>query len=210
MIKNSLSISLSLISIYILLIIIPYNLNLSINKNRSKEINKTKQELPIIKLVHFGPFDKEDKEDKEDEEDEEQKQKDEEMKKNLTSKINEMQRKIVDVDNEISKRKIYIIFLSIITFILFIMLIIYSSIKCFVLCTKKNETVYRVSELNRFGEVYIDDSVEEKNNNKSLMRSDNYGAPRLANDKNNSNTFNPDTNYIDKNLYKPYSSRELH
>ena len=210
MIKNSLSISLSLISIYILLIIIPYNLNLSINKNRSKEINKTKQELPtkqglqILKLVHFGPFDKEEEEDEE-----EQKRKDE-IRQNLTIKISEMQKKIDDIDNDISKRKIYIIFLSIITFILFIMLIIYSSIKCFVLCTKKNETVYRVSELNRFGEVYIDDSVEEKNNNKSLMRSDNYGAPRLANDKNNSNTFNPDTNYIDKNLYKPYSSRELH
>ena len=205
MIKNSLSISLSLISIYILLITIPYKINLPIDQSRPKEINKTKQGLQILKLVHFGPFDKE-----EEEEDEEEQKRKDEIRQNLTIKISEMQKKIDDIDNDISKRKIYIIFLSIITFILFIMLIIYSSIKCFVLCTKKNETVYRVSELNRFGEVYIDDSVEEKNNNKSLMRSDNYGAPRLANDKNNSNTFNPDTNYIDKNLYKPYSSRELH
>ena len=210
MIKSSLSISLSLISIYILLIIIPYKLNLPINKSRPKEINYTKQGLQILKLVHFAPFDKEDEDFNEDkEDDEEQNQKEKEIISNLTSKIDEMHKKIEDVDNEISKRKIYIIFLSIISFLLFIMLIVYSSIKCFVLCTKKNETVYRVSELNRFGEVYIDDSVEEKNNNKSLMKSDNYGAPQLANDKNNSNTFNPD-HYIDTNLYKPYSSKELH
>ena len=205
-------ISFYLICIYFLITIIPCKLSSPINKNRAKILNIIKEKFPGAnnKLKYFmKEHEKEhDKDEDEEEEEERDERHDEEMRKNLTDQIHELYDKIDDLDNKIYKRKIVIIFLGIVIFILFIILIIYFSIKCFVLCTKQPN--FRESYINRFGEVYIDENGEEKNN-KSIIQITNYGAPKIASDKINSDenkTFNPD-NYIDKNLYKPYSSTEL-
>ena len=96
------------------------------------------------------------------------------------------------------------------------MIIIYSSIKCYILCTKKNIIEYRVSDLseNKLGQVYIDDNGEEKMDNFMKKNNDESEAPIYPNNNSvkNVSTFNPD-NYRapdeDKNLYKPYNSEEI-
>ena len=135
---------------------------------------------------------------------------------NLTNQIRELDDKIDDLNKEITKRKIYIAFLAIVTIILFLMIVIYSSIKCYILCTKKHLKNYRVSYIseNRLGEVYIDENGEERISVSMKKINDECEAPIYSNmhNQNNYSTFNPD-NYKaseeDKNLYKPYSNEDF-
>jgi hypothetical protein len=136
--------------------------------------------------------------------------------------IEEYEKKKQDLILDIQKGKIIIIFLSILAGILFIIIIIYGSIKCFMLCSKKNYDDYRLSKIsiNKLGEVYIDESIQDKENKNFVKNVNNYGAPVNANNNNSDNnsrkkkieTFNPD-NYNfsneDKRLYKPYKSEEI-
>ena len=122
------------------------------------------------------------------------------------------------LNNEISKSKMYIIFLSISAVILFLIIVIYSSIKCYILCTKNNIGEYRVSDIsaNRLGEEYIDENGEERMNKMSIKNIDDCAdAPINTNNKSKNvqlNTFNPD-NYTyssqDKKLYKPYNNEDI-
>ena len=134
---------------------------------------------------------------------------------NLTIQIKEFDDKINDLNTEITKSKIYIAFLSVLAVILFLMLVIYCSIKCYILCSKKSTIDYQVSDLsdNKLGEVYIDENGEEKTNN-FMSNNDECEAPIYHNNNNvkNVSTFNPD-NYRapaeDKNLYKPYNNEDI-
>ena len=125
---------------------------------------------------------------------------------------------IKSLNAEISKHKIYIIFLSILASILFLIIVIYSSIKCFILCTKKDIPEYRVSDIstNRLGEVYFDENGEERISKMNLKNIDDCAdAPIYANNKSKNaqiNTFNPDNcmySSQDKKLYKPYSNEDI-
>ena len=125
---------------------------------------------------------------------------------------------IKSLNAEISKYKIYIIFLSILASILFLIIVIYSSIKCFILCTKKDIPEYRVSDIstNRLGEVYFDENGEERISEMNLKNIDDCAdAPIYANNKSKNaqiNTFNPDNcmySSQDKKLYKPYSNEDI-
>ena len=134
--------------------------------------------------------------------------------------IEEYEKKKQDLNLDIQKGKIIIIFLSILAGILFIIIIIYGSIKCFLLCSKKNYDDYRLSKIsiNKLGEVYVDESIPDKENKNFVKSVNNYGAPENANNNDNNSrkkkkeTFNPD-NYNfsneDKLLYKPYKSEEI-
>lgn len=132
---------------------------------------------------------------------------------NLTMLLNEQ-------DLEIHKAKIYIILLGILGFILLLVLIIYSSIKCYILCSSKRdaETDYLISkiDLKKLKEVYMSKNGEGQFRQSSNNNSVNFGAPALSNNiinnKSQNNTFNPD-NFIpseqDKKLYKPYNNEEI-
>ena len=240
--KNKLILKNNIIILYIFLILLPYILNININdeniKNKEK-IDMIKKKVSLLEYFendrdgnkkknrtddrppnpevkddwNFGPDEGGPDDDDYDAEEKE------ELKRNLTEEIHKYDEEINRLNNEIYKRKIYIIFLSILAVILFLMIIIYSSIKCYILCTKKNVQEYRVSNLNfnRFGEVYIDDNGEERISKMSSknLNDDCADAPIYSDKKSNNNqvnTFNPD-NYIyssqDKKLYKPYNIEEM-
>ncbi len=236
--KNKLILKNNIIILYIFLILFPYILN----KNINDEIIKNKEKIDMIKkkvsLLEYFENDRDGNKKRNrtddrppsnpqvednwdsgpDDEDIDPEEKDE-LIRNLNDEIHKYDEEIKRLNNEISKRKIYIIFLSILAVILFLMIIIYSSIKCYILCTKKNVQEYRVSNLNinRFGEVYIDDNGEERISKMSSknLNDDCADAPIYSNKKNNNNqvnTFNPD-NYIyssqDKKLYKPYNIEDM-
>ena len=234
-----------IILLYILTIIVPCNLSKYINKNNkiivdiihhkkyfSEFTKNTKNYINInfdkdkekdidIKDPPFAPFplNKTEKDDDKhshdhdnifDDDDD-----DEKMREEIFSQIRDLDDKIDDLNREITKRKIYVAFLGIITIILFLILVIYCSIKCYILCTKKHHQNYRVSYIseNKLGEVYIDENGEEKFN-LSIKNRDESEAPIYSNNNygNNVSTFNPD-NYKgsdeDKNLYKPYKSEDI-
>ena len=138
---------------------------------------------------------------------------------NLNSQINNITSLIDQQQVEIKKKQIYLVLLGILSLILLIIIIIYSSIKCYILCSSKrdNETDYLISKLslNKFGQVYIGENGEEKFKDSINYNSNNYGAPIYSNNNiniNQYNTFNPD-NYIpseeDKKLYKPYNNEDI-
>ena len=111
------------------------------------------------------------------------------------------------LNNEISKSKIYIIFLSISAVILLLIIVIFGSIKCYILCTKNNIGEYRVSDIsaNRLGEEYIDENGEERMSKKSIKNIDDCAdAPININNKSKNvqlNIFNPD-NYTNSSQDK--------
>ena len=205
------------ISIFILTILIPFYSNYSAN-----EINI----LNKNRLLKFNNHRLKVGEDKEEKEREryyrgKKEEREEEEKRNTTEliiKIEEFEKKKQDLTINIQKDRIMIIFLSILAGILFIILVIYTSIKCFLLCSKNSFYDYRLSKIsiNKLGEVYIDESIRDKDNNYYGKKISNYGAPINANNNNDKNskkeTFNPD-NYSasneDKKLYKPYKTEEL-
>ena len=129
----------------------------------------------------------------------------------------DLKEKIDELNTKIGKSNIYIIFLSILAFILFLLLVIYSSIKCYILCSKKVVQDYRVSDLsmNKLGGVYNDVNQEDKFKSNISNNSNDYDAPIYANNKknnSNANTFNPDkfiASNEDKNIYKPFKNEDI-
>ena len=206
------------------------------NNNINININKDKDKDKDIKYPYFRPKpsnkteedDKDDNDDKDDDDrpnhdhdhdpifNEEEEERRRQERNNLTTQIGEFESKINDLNTEIAKSKIYIAFLSVITVILFLMLVIYCSIKCYIICSKKNTLDYRVSDLsdNKLGEVYIDENGEDKMDNFMSKNNDECEAPIYSNNNSEKNvsTFNPD-NYRapieDKNLYKPYNNEDI-
>ena len=134
--------------------------------------------------------------------------------KNLSMYFFYLKKELDTLNNDITKNKIYMVFNAFITGVLFLIIVIYSSIKCFLLCTKRREQDYGLSYLtDKLGELYIED-IEEKKKKKEEKLKD-YDAPSSVNKKNKKkkrNTFNPD-NYKssdeDKILYKPYKSEDI-
>lgn len=244
--KNSrIQIKKNIIIIYILTVLIPYNLNKK--NNKIIDIIKQKKYLSqFLKDEYFTkynldnsidedkdtkgpnifpfPFPSNKTEDDDNPHDHdhddiyEEQERRRQARNNLTNQIKEIDNKIDDLNTEITKSKIYIIFLSVLTIILFIILIIYSSIKCYILCTKKSLMDFAISILDesKLGEVYIDENVEEEEKiNGSTSKNKNEGEAPIYSDNNsnrNISTFNPD-NYKgsdeDKNLYKPYSNEDI-
>ena len=174
--------------------------------------NKTEKEKEDDKYdyEHDKIFDDDDDDDDEEEEEKRRQERD-----NITNQIRELDDKIDDLNRKITKRRIYVIFLAIITVILFLMVVIYCSIKCYILCTKKHLKNYRISYIkgNNLGEAYIDENGEERINFSMENSNDECEAPIYSsNNGMYGSTFNPD-NYKasdqDKNLYKPYNSEEI-
>ena len=225
---NQLIFSYSLIFIYILGCLIPFQYNQPLPK---QNLNLTEQEN--IKnnskyLKDNGDNDGNDK--KEDfREDNNRDKYDEGKNKNNTDffdekELEKLNSQLKDLDSLIKeqefvcrKNKIYLILLIILASILFLVIVIYSSIKCYILCSSKRdiEADYLISKisLNKFGQVYMsenDDEKFKKSNNDNLA---DYGAPIYANNNNNQyNTFNPDNcipSEQDKKLYKPYNNEDM-
>lgn len=137
--------------------------------------------------------------------------------KKLIEQIGDLSEEIDRINTEISKRKIYIIFFSVICAILFLFLVIYSSIKCFILCTKRYEPIYRISYVNSSQCLAVSMAeYEESKIDSKEPKSEDYDAPIHASVKSNKkkkyNTINPDkykSTKEDKDLYKPYNSEDF-
>ena len=131
----------------------------------------------------------------------------------LLKKISKIE--VDTLNNDITKNKIFIVFNAFITGVLFLIIVIYSSIKCFLLCTKRREHDYNLSLLtDKLGELYVDD-YEKVKQKKTKKKSRDYDAPSSVNNKKKmkkKTTFNPD-NYKssdeDKILYKPYKREDI-
>ena len=206
---KKLSNSFFFITLYILILLVPLYQNNSMN-----EINSLIKKIVNKNIYKFY---------KDKNSIEEDKKKDDKgpppKEDNTTSiEIENCTKRIQELNINIEKTKIIIIVLSILSAILFLIIVIYSSIKCYIVCSRKNISDYRVSNLsiNKLGEVYIDESVHDKDNNNFGKKINNYGAKINASNNNVKNskkeTFNPD-NYSasneDKKLYKPYKTEEL-
>lgn len=197
--------------LYIIIILILFQSANSINKENKKSLNLKRRILYLNKLKEKDKNNINDKDQKK-EEDEKRNdrgndEKDKKVKDELFKNITEYYKKIDDLNTEIFKSKIIIIFLSVFTVVLFLVIIIYSSIKCFILCTNKIISDYQVSDINsnKFGEVYFEESGEESFGKKE--RNDNGAPINAANDNKQYDTFNPDN--FDKKLYKPYKGEDL-
>jgi len=206
MIKNHIKFSNYFIFFLLLLVIIPYHINKKIFDLNQKTINLYQQYKYLYKskFNYKNDYNYKDPPPKEDDD------------KNYTYS-KEMEEKINELNTKIQKSNIYIIFLTILAFILFLLLVIYGSIKCYILCTNKNIQDYRVSEIgmNKLGDVYLDGNGDNQLSKTIDNNSNDYDAPIYANNKKSNaqnNTFNPDK-YIasneDKNLYKPFKNEEI-
>ena len=135
--------------------------------------------------------------------------------KNLSMYFFYLKNEVDTLNNDITKNKIFIVFNAFITGVLFLIIVIYSSIKCFLLCTKRREHDYNLSLLtDKLGELYVDD-YEKVKQKKTKKKSRDYDAPSSVNNKKKmkkKTTFNPD-NYKssdeDKILYKPYKREDI-
>ena len=201
---NKIAITNYIIIIYFLLLIFPPNLNKYINKENNKNIDKINKKNITTQYL-YPPYD--------DDEDEQRR----EQIKNISDQITLYEDKIRSLKTQNLKYKIYIIILGIASFLLFILIVIYSSIKCYILCTKKDIPEYRISDVvtNKFGEEYIDDSRMERMNKSIEKNIDDGEAPIYANNRNRKmkkTTFNPDnclSSSQDRKLYKPYNIDEI-
>lgn len=193
-----------------------YSININFDKDKDKDIGIKDRYLEIFtqkkmekENVNHNP----DHDNKFSDDEEEERRRQEIF--NITTQIRELDDKIDVLNTEITKRKIYAIFLGILTIILFLMLVIYCSIKCYIICTKKHLEKYRVSYIceNKLGEVYIDENGEEQLNF-SMKNKDECEAPiySKSNIGQNFSTFNPDyykASDGDINLYKPYNNEDI-
>jgi len=202
---NLFSISYILFSLYILGILIPFNQNIILFKNSQKELKL----YSYINNLGYGnsrrrkpPY-----EDWDDDDEWER----QEM-KNLTDQIKILKEQKLDQEQKIRNSIFYLVLLGILGFILLLVIIIYCSIKCYILCSAPKNTDYIISKLslNHLGEVYIGENGELRykqsiNRNSASPLSANSGETRY-------NTFNPD-NFIsseeDKKLYRPYDKEDI-
>ena len=214
--KNIMRIKDNIIIIFILLILFVYifSMNIVEEKNNNKEIfNLLKEKSYLFESFEndradekWGPFSPSDDFCEE---------KEEQFSQNNGNEQFDIE--IRRLNNEISKRKTYIIFLSISAAILFLIIVIYSSIKCFILCTKRYEPIYRISYVNSSQCLAVSMAeYEEKKIDNKESKSEDYEAPNHASVKNNKKqkykTINPDkykSTKEDKDLYKPYNSEDF-
>lgn len=227
---NIFSLSYFIFGLYIFKILIPLHQSKSVlRENYSRELNfiSNKKNVKyndsnIRKIIN------EDKDDGDYTDDIDDKEKDpknkewedEKMKeeiKNLTDGLNSLRSQKSEQDREIAKATLYLVLLSILAFILLLVIIIYSSIKCYILCSSARNVDNLISRmsLNHLGEVYIDVNDDEKFKQSSNYNSAmNYDAPISADSgsEKNNRTFNPE-NFVsseeDKKLYRPYKSEEI-
>ena len=208
-----------LIVLYILCSLIPFHYNKSLNKQDLKDLNLIKQK----NIKEYSKFIKPDDDNVYSEDDfrydDDEDPEDKEIQE-LNFQIGNLTNLLSEQDLEIHKAKIYIILLGILCFILFLVVIIYSSIKCYILCSSKrvSETDYLISKLDlkKLKEAYMSKNGEVQFRQSSNNNSVNYGAPALSNNiinnKSKNNTFNPDNcipSEQDKKLYKPYNNEEI-
>ena len=90
---------------------------------------------------------------------------------NLTNNITYLEENSLSVNNDIIMPLTYIIFVSISIVLLFLIIIVVT-IKCYIFHSKNTEPIIPECKMfsdnnNKFREVYLDDTMEEKNN-KSL------------------------------------------
>ena len=218
---NIFTLSYFIISLYIFKILIPLYQNKSVlSENYPREWNFTsnkkdaKNNDPNIR--------KKINEDKDDDDENEKEWKDnkeweEEQIKNLTADLENLRSQKNDQEKEIAKAILYLVLLGILAFILLLVIIIYASIKCYILCSSARNADYLISRmsLNHLGEVYLDMNGEEKfKKSENYNSAVNYDAPISADSGSEKryNTFNPD-NFVsseeDKKLYRPYKSEEM-
>jgi hypothetical protein len=196
-----------------------------LSDNYSKELNFTsnkknvKYNDPNIrkKINEDKDDDDDDKDDKNPKGKEWDEEKIKEEIKNLTDDLENLKAQKTEQDREIAKAILYLVLLSILAFILLLVIIIYSSIKCYILCSSARNADYLISRmsLNHLGEVYIDANGEEKFKKSENYNSEvNYDAPISADSGSEKryNTFNPDNIVAsdeDKKLYRPYKNEEM-
>ena len=211
---NLFSISYILISLYILGILIPFNQNKIIFKNSPKELKISSY---IKNLEYSNPNRKKrTDEDWDDDWEWDEKGYEEEM-KNLSEQINILIEQKEEQVQKIRNSIFYLVLLSFLAFILLLVIIIYCSIKCYILCSSPKNTDYLVSKLslNHLGEVYIGEngelSYKKSINPNSAVNCDAPVSAKSGNERQN-NTFNPD-NFIsseeDKKLYRPYDQEDI-
>ena len=205
---NLFSFSYILISLYILGILIPFNQNKILYNNPQKELKFSSYIKNLVKNNSW----RRKTNDEEWDDDEWERQ---EM-QNLTEQIDILTAQKIDQDQKIRNSIFYLVILSILAFILLLVIIIYCSIKCYILCSAPKNTDYLISRLslNHLGEVYIGENGELKyrqsiNPNSAV----NCDAPISANNgERQSNTFNPE-NFVsseeDKKLYRPYNKEDI-
>jgi len=201
-----------LMVISVLFILTSFHMNNSINKEEQNPYTINNRKLKKIIRNYINNYLNDENKNKTKNGSEEDDRKDKE-KQDQNYNNDTDPRHNIELDNLYNK----IVVLAIVAILLFIIIIVYSSIKCYILCTKKHDSEYRVSNIgmNKLGEEYIDDTCEEKKSEIMEKNGDDFGAPLSAKDSKNNikyNTFNPD-NYVppneDKILYKPYHNEEI-
>ena len=218
---NIFTLSYFVISLYIFKILIPFHQSKSLlSENYSREWNFTSNKKNMkyndsnIRKKLYGDKDGDDENDKEWRDNKEW---EEEQIKNLTADLESLRAQKNDQDKEIAKAILYLVLLGILAFILLLVIIIYASIKCYILCSSARNADYLISRmsLNHLGEVYLDINGEEKfKKSENYNSAVNYDAPISADSGSEKryNTFNPD-NFVsseeDKKLYRPYKSEEM-
>ena len=227
---NIYTLSYFIFSLYIFKILIPLHQSKSVlPENYSRELNfiSNKENVKyndsnIPKIINEDKDDGDDTDDRDDKDKgpKNRERNDEKMKeeiKNLTDDLEILRAQKNEQCTEIAKATLYIVLLSILAFILLLVIIIYSSIKCYILCSSARNADYLISRmsLNHLGEVYIDVNGDEKfKQSSNFNNAMNYDAPLSADNGSEKNyrTFNPD-NFVpseeDKKLYRPYKSEEI-
>lgn len=218
---NRISISFNII-IYLLFILIPFHLNesLKIKYKQKLEIDLMKEKRNITKESEGNYMDQDKDKDEDDHYDHNPRDDDFDVEtyekmQNLYKDIYNLSQRKESLGKEITKNKIYIIFYGLIDGILFLIIVIYSSIKCFILCNKRNDNDIPLSLIaNNIGEFYIDDNEEEEIY-KSNKKSKNQDTPTSGSNKGKNKKYK--TSYLnnykasneDKQLYKPYKNEDI-
>ena len=157
---NLFSIYYILFCLYILGILIPFNQNIILSKNPQKDLKISS----YVKIFEFNipKRNKKPDEDWDDDDWEWDEDRYQEEMKNLSEQFNNLTKQKEYQEQKIRNSIIYLILLGILAFILLLVIIIYFSIKCYILCTSPKNTGYLISKLslNQLGDVYIGENGE--------------------------------------------------
>ena len=210
---NLFSISYILIILYILGILIPFNQNKIIFKNSQKELKISS----YIKNLEYNNPNTRKRTDEDWDDDWEWGEKEYEEMKDLTEQIKNLTAQRDEQEQKIRNSILYLVLLGVLAFILLLVIIIYFSIKCYILCSSPKNSDYLISKLtlNHLGEVYIGENGElrykQSINPNSAVNCDAPVSAKSGNER-QYNTFNPD-NFIsseeDKKLYRPYDQEDI-
>ena len=138
--KNQIKISYYYIIIYLLFILIPFHFNKYLKNNAIEtiEVDLMNKKYNFFKYEDYKEGEPKKRiNDKEREKGPDDDEMPDEIKE-LIDKIDDLNRKIDITKTNITKNKIYMVFFSILDTILFLIIIIYTSVKCFVLSLKLN------------------------------------------------------------------------